>query len=311
MVNEALPLALMVFFLSLAGATALYRGLFGQGRVNEDRLLEPGYHHLDDSSSEILLAPANSDGFAAGVLDAMTRRFGMKTGQTPSQRLVANTLTHAGFRGSNKLIIFRLIQLSATIVCGAAGACAGSLLGNLTLQTALFFAALGYFLPIRILRRMARYRQVRVIRELPATLDLLVVCIEAGLGLVEALRLVSQRSERRGNVLGAELGVMSGELSTGVSLSDGLHNLSERVGAEELKSVAALVIQSEQMGSRLAPALRASADQFATRRRMRAEEKAQKAAVKMLGPLVVLILPAMLIVVLGPAILRIITTIAA
>jgi tight adherence protein C len=276
--------------------------------MRDDRLLEPSYS-LGQSATAILRGQGNADGFGGGLLEAMTRRFTKPVILTPSQRRIATTLSHAGFNGVDKLVIFRLIQLSAVVACGFAGAGVGALFGALGWQMALFFGTLGYLLPARILRRMARNRQVRIIHELPATLDLLTVCLEAGLGLAEALRLVSRRAEARGGVLGVELAIMTGELGAGVSLSIALRNLADRAGTEDLKSVSALLIQSDQMGTRLAPALRASAEQFATRRRMRAEERAQKAAVKMLVPLVLLILPAMLVVVLGPAILQILTTV--
>ena len=308
MTSGALPSALLVFILGVASATALYRALFGSRRAHADRLLEPSYSGGEPSAA-MLRGSANPSGFGLRLVEAITRHPGSKTALTPGQRRLATTLAHAGFNGLDKLMAFRLIQLSTAAVCGFAGAWAGSLLGDLALQMALFFGAIGYLVPFRILGRMARNRQVRIIHELPATLDLMTVCLEAGLGLAEALRLVARRSERRGSVLGAELGVMSGELSAGVALSDALRNLAERAGTEDLKSVAALLIQSDQMGTRLAPALRASADQFATRRRMRAEERAQKAAIKMLVPLVLLILPAMLIVVLGPALLGIIAVV--
>ncbi len=308
MANGALPAAVMVFILGVASATALYRALFGGRRMRDDRLLEPSYS-LGDSSTAILRGQGNTNGFGAGLLDAITRRFSKPPGLTSSQRRIATTLSHAGLNGWDKLVIFRFIQLSAVVLGGFAGAGVGSLSGSFGLQIGLLCGTLGYLLPVRILRRMAHNRQVRIVHELPATLDLLTVCLEAGLGLAEALRLVSRRAERRGGVLGLELGIMTGELGAGVSLSDALRNLADRTGTEDLKSVSALLIQSDQMGTRLAPALRASAEQFGTRRRMRAEERAQKAAVKMLVPLVLLILPAMLIVVLGPACLQVITAV--
>ena len=308
MTSGALLAAVTVFILGVASATALYRALFGGQRMRDERLLEPSYRQGEPAA--MLLRGSVNTGFGADLLDTMTRRLGKPSGLTPGQRRVAATLSHAGFNGLDKLVIFRLIQLSALAVGGFAGVALGSLSSNLALQIALFCGALGYLLPVRMLRRMARNRQVLIVQDLPATLDLLTVCLEAGLGLAEALRLVSRRAERRGAVLGVELSIMTGELSAGVSLTDALRNLAERSGAEDLKSVVALLIQSDQMGTRLAPALRASAEQFATRRRMRAEERAQKAAVKMLVPLVLLILPAMLIVVLGPAFLQILTVVA-
>lgn len=309
MATRALPAAVAVFILGLASATALYRALFGSARMRDDRLLEPSYR-VGENVATILRGPATASGFAAGLVDFLTRRLGRPANLTPRQQRVAQTLSYAGLNGLDKLAIFRVIQLMMIGMGAFAGFAIGSLKGNLAPQMALVCGALGYLLPVRILRRMARNRQMRIIHELPAALDLLTVCLEAGLGLAEALRLISRRGERRGSVLGFELGIMGGELSAGLALADALHNLADRAGTEDLKSVSALLIQSSQMGTRLAPALRASAEQFATRRRMRAEERAQKAAVKMLVPLVLLILPAMLIVVLGPAFLRIISVIA-
>lgn len=311
MANGAIPAALMVFILGVVCATALYRALFGHGRLRDERLLEPGYGR-GETAVALLRGPAAPGGFGAGLLAALTRRFANRTSLTPGQRRVAATLTHAGFHGLDKLILFRLLQLAAMAAAGGAGAYCGAAAakGHLALPLALLGAALGYVLPIRILGRIARQRQVRIIRELPAALDLLVVCLEAGLGLDEAFRQTTRRAHRRGEALGRELAVMTGEVNAGVALIDALRNMAERSGTEELKSVAALLIQSHQMGTRLAPALRASAEQFAIRRRMRAEERAQKAAVKMLVPLVILILPAMLIVVLGPAFLQIIAVVA-
>jgi tight adherence protein C len=307
--NGAIPAAVTVFILGVASATALYRALFGGQRMRDDRLLEPNYRRGEQAAT-LLRGSGNPNGFGAGLVDTMTRRLGKPSGLTAGQRRVAVTLSHAGFNGMDKLVIFRLIQVAALAVGGLAGVALGVLSRDLAMQIALFCAALGYLLPVRVLRRMARNRQVRIVQDLPATLDLLTVCLEAGLGLAEALRLVARRAERRGGVLGIELGIMTGELSAGVPLTDALRNLADRSGAEDLKSVAALLIQSDQMGTRLAPALRASAEQFATRRRLRAEERAQKAAVKMLVPLVLLILPAMLIVVLGPALLQILSVVA-
>jgi tight adherence protein C len=309
MVTEALLAAVTVFVLGMASATALYRALFGAVRMRDDRLLDPSYRS-SKTSATILRGPVVASRFGAGLPEFLTRRLGRPANLTPGQRRVAQTLNHAGFSGLDKLAIFRLFQLVTIGVGALAGLGLGSLKGNLGVQLALVGGTLGYLLPVRILRRMARNRQMRIVRELPAALDLLTVCLEAGLGLAEALRLISRRGERRGSVLGFELGIMGGELSAGLTLPDALRNLADRAGTEDLQSVSALLIQSNEMGTRLAPALRASAEQFATRRRMRAEERAQKAAVKMLVPLVLLILPAMLIVVLGPAFLQILSVVA-
>jgi tight adherence protein C len=106
-------------------------------------------------------------------------------------------------------------------------------------------------------------------------------------------------------VLGKELATAAAEMGAGVTLEDSMGNLSERTGVEDLKSIGAVIIQSREIGGRLGPSLRAAAELLSAKRRLRAEEAAQKSSVKMLLPLVLLILPAMMIIILGPAIIQI------
>jgi len=309
MTTEALSTAIAVFVLGVACATALYRALFGVARMREDRLLEPSYSG-GEAGAAILHGPAEVAGFGGTWLGAMANRMSDEGKPKPGQRQLVVLLSHAGFRGRSNLAIFYVIRLLAIAGGALVGLGLGALHGSLGPQLALIFGALGYFLPLRVLRRIGRNRQVRITHELPALLDLLTVCLEAGVALTEALRMIARRAERRGGVLGTDLAIMTGELGAGVSLADALHNLTDRTGTEDLKAVAALLIQSDRLGSRLGPALRAASEQLAVRRRMRAEERAQKAAVKMLFPLVILILPAMLAVILGPAFLQILAVVS-
>jgi tight adherence protein C len=305
--GQALFAALTVFLLAFAGATALYRALFGGPRIGVDRLLEPG---LDHSRSISLLRGAMNPGALGDRLEFIVGRFTRRTNLSPRLRRLGMVLGYAGFTRPDAVIIFRAVQVLSVTLCALAGVGAGSFFGRYTLQGALLFAAFGYMLPLRLLARIARNRQTLMVREMPAVLDLLLVSLESGLGLAEALRLVARQSDRPGAVLGAELGITAAEMSAGVPLRDSLRNLAERNGLDDIKSVVALLIQSDEMGSSVASALRASISQFSARRRLRAEERAQKAAVKMLVPLVLLILPAMLIVVLGPAFLQVVATIS-
>jgi tight adherence protein C len=244
-------------------------------------------------------------GLAGRLLGWQIRR---AQGQGPktNQRRLRAALIHAGWSGTDKLAIFRIVQLLAAIAAASIGGVAALALGYAMLPAAVFGLCIGYFLPQYILRRIARNRQGQVMRELPVVLDLLVVCLEAGVALSESLKIVAREGEHNSAVIGGELATAAAEMSAGVSLEDSLRNLGERTGVDDVKSLAGLVIQSQKMGTRLGPALRASADLLISRRRMRAEESAQKSAVKMLLPLVLLILPAMMIVILGPAVIQII-----
>ena len=149
-----------------------------------------------------------------------------------------------------------------------------------------------------------------IARQLSDVLDLLVVCVEAGLGLFEAIKIVGTESERQKQEIGRELALVSSEISAGATLGQALRNLADRTAVEDIKPLAATLIQSEQLGAQIAPALHASSDALRTRRRLRAEEAAQRTTVKILFPLVLFVLPAMLLVIIGPAIIQILHTLS-
>jgi tight adherence protein C len=303
MYDSASVLALAVFVLALICATAVYAAAFGGVRLRRDRLV--GAIAVPTVASPPRLRDRLIETSLAGrLIDEMTRRSRDALRAKSAHRKLGAMVDHAGFHGARALTIFRLIQLLATGAAAVTGAIISFAFGNVTLLVG-GGVVLGYVAPRYILSKLGRTRKIRLGRELPAILDLLVVCLEAGLALTESLRTVGRESDRHGGVLGGELATTAAEVSAGIPLPDSLRNLADRTGHEELKSLTAILIQSDQMGTRLGPALRASAEQLATRRRMLAEEKAQKSAIKMLVPLVLFILPAMMAVVLGPAIIQI------
>jgi tight adherence protein C len=169
----------------------------------------------------------------------------------------------------------------------------------------------GYFAPIYYLRKRANQRQKDIARQLSDVLDLLVVCVEAGLGLFEAIKIVGDETERQGQAIGTELALVSVEVGAGGSLGQALRNLAERTAVSDIRPLAATLIQSEQLGSQVGPALRSSSDSLRAKRRFRAEEAAQKSTIKILFPLVLFILPAMLIVLLAPAMIQAVRTLSA
>jgi len=235
--------------------------------------------------------------------------------ETPSaSRRVQRTqklLVYAGFNALDAVMVFRLTQIAAAGVGVAGGILTSFALHKPRFACAIFGAVFGYVVTEYILRKLGATRQAVLARELPAALDLLVVSLEAGLGIGEAIKVIGRETERQGRLLGAELSTVSAEMSAGLSLEDALRNLDERTGVEDIKSLAALIVQCEKMGGRLGPALRSSSELLTTKRRLRAEENAQKSAIKMLVPLVMLILPAMMIIILGPAVIQIIHVIGA
>jgi tight adherence protein C len=175
-----------------------------------------------------------------------------------------------------------------------------------TIMAMIAGAALGAWLPLQLLTHQAKKRRAEIASQLSNVLDLLVVCVEAGLGISEAIKMVGSESDRQGQLIGRELAMVSAELNSGTGLGFALRGLAERTQIDDIKPLAATMIQSEQLGSRMGPALRALSDSLRNSRRMRAEEAAQKTTVKILFPLIFFVLPAMMIVIVGPAMMQII-----
>jgi tight adherence protein C len=225
-------------------------------------------------------------------------------GASPTRRELSSILTHAGFRTSRAIAAFQLVRGITMVGLALIGATLGASLGKSFLGVAALGCAIGFVVPTLAIRRLATARQRRIRAELPDVLALLVVSLEAGVALGEAIKLVGREVERQGRVMGQELSTTAAQLSTGRSMEEGLKDLGERTGVDEVKALAALAIQSEKAGARIAPALRASAELLNSQRRLAAEESAHKTAIKILVPLVFLILPAMLLIVMGPAIIQ-------
>ncbi|MFA6571900.1 MAG: type II secretion system F family protein [Bacteroidota bacterium] len=172
-----------------------------------------------------------------------------------------------------------------------------------TLLMGLSIPVLTYILPIFTLRAEGKKRSEEISYSLPDALDLLTVCIEAGLGIDAAMARVAKEFSRTSIVLSAELDRVSKEILAGVSRQDAFRNLGARNNVPELKSFVALLIQTDKLGASIAQSLRVHCDTVRTRRRQRVEELAQQASVKMTIPLVLFILPSMFVVILAPAML--------
>ncbi|KWW36276.1 type II secretion system F family protein [Cupriavidus metallidurans] len=166
-------------------------------------------------------------------------------------------------------------------------------------------AAIGYYIPNIVLSRKVTARQRTVFEEFPDVIDLLTVCVEAGLGLDAALMRVADELALRCPVLADELQLMLLELRSGFSKEKALSNLSLRTGVEDVDKFASMLIQADRFGTSLGESLRVLSDMLRTKRRMRAEEQAAKIALKLLFPLIFTIFPTLLLVLLGPAFIQI------
>ncbi len=176
-------------------------------------------------------------------------------------------------------------------------------------MTIFVLAALGMFLPNMILWYLKSQRQQAIFLTLPDALDLLVVCVESGLGLDAALRRVTEEMKGHAKVLTEELSLANFQLQMGRPRREVLHDLGVRTGVDDVRSLAAILIQADRFGSSIAQALRVQSDSMRTRRKQIAEEKAAKTAVQLIFPLVLFIFPGIFIVLVGPAAIRIYETI--
>lgn len=166
-------------------------------------------------------------------------------------------------------------------------------------------ALIGYYLPDAYLDRVSRERQLRFTEGFPDAMDMLVVCVEAGLGLDAAIQRVGREIAIAHPELADELSLVSLELRAGKSREEALRSLGERTGVEAVQSLASLLIQAEHFGTSIASALREHAEEMRTLRLQKAREKAAKLPVKMIFPIMFFIFPALFLVILGPALVRI------
>jgi tight adherence protein C len=172
------------------------------------------------------------------------------------------------------------------------------------LAASLGAAGLGFLLPNMVLGRMARKRQHRIRLALPDALDLLVVSVEAGLGLDQAIQRVGEELNFAHPDLSEELRLINLELRAGSARSAALHNLAHRTGVDDVSSLVAMLVQTDKFGTSVAQALRVHSETVRTKRRQRAEEAAAKTGVKMVFPLVFCIFPAIWVVTIGPAAIK-------
>lgn len=173
------------------------------------------------------------------------------------------------------------------------------------LSVLFLLAAAGYYLPNMYLRRRIFVRQREVFENLPDAIDLMMVCIEAGLGLDAAIARVAQEIRLKSDLLADELHLVGLELRAGSTRERALRNLALRTGVEEVDGLVTMLVQADRFGTSIADSLRVHADMLRTRRRQRAEEAAAKIPTKLLFPLIFCIFPSLLLVLLGPAFIAI------
>ena len=219
------------------------------------------------------------------------------------QGLLKQRLDHAGFRGEAAPGMF-LSSKFAGLLIGFTIA-GGSVLFTGFNQSALIRMVLlaggMFYMPDIAVWWMARRRKQAIFLSLPDALDLMVVCVEAGLGLDQAMRKVAEEMKKSHRVIAEEFSICNFQLQMGKTRRDVLQNLGSRTGVDDLRALAAVLIQAEKFGASVGQALRVQSDSMRTRRRQLAEEKAAKTAVQLIFPLVLFIFPGIFVVLVGPA----------
>ncbi len=223
--------------------------------------------------------------------------------------LLKRRLVRAGFRHPNAARYFQGIRLLTTL-CFTVGA---SLVAwrsyapadNLVMGVGAA-AALGYIAPMQFVLLRIRRRQHAIARGLPNALDLMVVCVESGLGIDQTTLQVAKELQSAHPEICSEFGVMNLELRAGKRRAEALHNLADRTGVEDVRKLVAVLVQTDRFGTSIAQCLRGHADYLRAMARQRAEERASKLAVKLVFPIFFCVLPSLFVVTVGPVITRLV-----
>lgn len=293
--NQLIPLFAFVFGTGLVAAAAY--ALMPARTAAIDRRLDE-------------LTPGRRDAAARPRFQSvigMLKRLGEKAPRSP--REMGNLrlrLVRAGFRREEALTMFFGIRVAFALGLFAAFSMFFHARPNTVLMVSLGGLGLGYLLPGMVLARLAKRRTRRIQLSLADMLDLLVVSVEAGLGLDQALQRVGQELAFAYPALSDELRLINLELRAGKPRSEALRNLADRTGVDDLGSLVTMLIQTDKFGTSVAQSLRVYSESLRTKRRQRAEEAAAKTGVKMVFPLVICIFPAIWVITIGPAAIKMI-----
>jgi len=240
--------------------------------------------------------------YGKALIDALKRIGRAAPHSAKEMGKLQKKLVYAGYRGHEAITVFFGIRLGCALLVFTA--LSTGMFVKPKLIYALAGAALGYLLPSMALGRMAKRRQHRIRLGLADALDLLVVSVEAGLGLDQAIQRVGDELAFAHADLSSELRLINFELRAGKARAEALRNLADRTGVDDIQSLVAMLVQTDKFGTSVAQSLRVHSETVRTKRRQRAEEAAAKTGVKMVFPLVFCIFPAIWVVTIGPAAIK-------
>jgi tight adherence protein C len=291
-VTLLLPLLAFLFASLLVAAGAMY--YFGRSSVAIEQ-------RLGEVTGATMKGPVDA-GYEKMVVESLKRLGNIAPKSIGEMSKMQRRLVAAGFRRNEALLIFAGARVGVALL--AFVLLSTGIFVKPNLGFALVGAIIGYMLPGIVIGKMAAKRQHKIRLGLPDALDLLVVSVEAGLGLDQAIQRVGQELSFAHPDLCDEMRLVNLELRAGVARPEALANLGERTGVDDVISLVAMLVQTDKFGTSVAQSLRVHSDTLRTKRRQRAEEKAAKLGAKMVFPLVTCIFPAIWVVTIGPAAIK-------
>lgn len=297
---------ILLAFALAVGTLALYQ-VFVRDR-------DPVAVRLRDLRSRALAARPDLDSEAPGLVSGLLATLGGFLPASDSNEALQSGLVRAGIRDPRASLVFLGSKFVLAVAFGFGWIALNFFLARpigSILFSGLIAATVGFYLPTVWLYTKGSARRSHIQTAIPDALDLLVVCVEAGLGLNAAIERVGREIAIASPALSEELLLVGQEIRTGLTRADALRRLARRTGVDDLYALTAMLIQADRLGTSVAQSLRSHAESMRTKRRQRAEQAARKAGIKLAFPLVFLIFPALLIVILGPAAIQLAQAIAA
>jgi tight adherence protein C len=288
---------MITFVATVAGVAALLYALApGEMGIAErfSRLVQPPQQVRETSFADKQKGRVRDGLAAVGGLISSTPAVAGSKAQLPMVR--------AGYRSASAMMAMQGMKILMPVAFVALAFATGMYRLNVVFVP-LLAAVVGYLLPELWLMWRVQARQHRLRLALPDALDMLVICVEAGLGLDQALMRVAQELRITHPQLSEELQLVNMEMRVGKTRLEAMRELARRTGVEDIKALVAMLIQTERFGTSIAQSLRVHSDDLRMKRRQRAEEMSAKTTVKMVPPLVFFIFPALMVVILGPAVI--------
>ncbi len=291
-------------------ALGAYWMLFRPASAATERLRRMGGLERAGTAS-VAITPPDETGIAALAERVAAPLAKFAPPSAAEAKKLQKQLMQAGYRAPSSPVTFRAIHFAAMLGLPGAVALGCAILAR-PIDSALTWILLafcaGFFLPRYVLKKLIKRRQRLVQWGLADALDLMVVSVEAGLGLNAAIIKVADELKEVHRDISDEFELTNLEIRVGRDREEALRNLAERTGVDDLRSLVAMLIQADRFGTSIARAVRVYSDSLRMKRRQRAEQAAQKAAVKLLFPLACFLFPTLFIAILGPAALNLIDT---